>query len=553
MCNPVGIIVRAIIAIYDLVMWLVDNIQRIISFVNSVVDSVAAISAGQISGAANYIESSIARTIPMILSGLAQFLKLNGIAKKIQQAIEKVRKPIDNAIDKGIGFVVGKVKGWFKGKKGDAKKIKDENKKDKAEELDPKDKAKHKEIAGKIETKLKKNKAKDKEEFKDFHKRVEKQGEALEDQYQPQLKKGINLDVKFKSVKEDEKDGDMDVRVTIKPNNTENNFSLEANSDNLEKLNTIAHPFAIEGMNHKLLFVPKGESFTLEMQSKQDELDDKKKSIITQLDQYINSADIPDEVKVLFKGIRAELEKNITEINSKTKAQIEEEVGKKKLKKTKGGTNRIKQDKIKAILNTAAHGIKQICSKYNIKDISPLGIEKAEIEKLQRILKEKQQEVETAFKLYKSELQSAIPPGSSVKYRGSLATGKKGLHKTVDGAVKFFDPNDFDCDTFIEVSSDVWYNEIAKDVPLALSKEKLHIDLLSAWSGYSKIVSVMKKIENLLSEISGYSIGDEEINLVVQTRENLKTNNSRVLNIQKVLLKKQDILNMKKVYPIQQE
>ena len=105
-------------------MWLVDNIQRIISFVNSVVDSVAAIAAGQISGAASYIESSIARTIPMILSGLAQFLKLNGIAKKIQQAIEKVRKPIDNAIDKGIGFVVKKVKGWFGKSKGGKDKVK---------------------------------------------------------------------------------------------------------------------------------------------------------------------------------------------------------------------------------------------------------------------------------------------------------------------------------------------------------------------------------------------------------------------------------------------
>ncbi len=124
MCNPVGAIVRAIIAIYDLVMWLVDNIQRIISFVNSVVDSVAAIAAGQISGAANYIESSIARTIPMILSGLAQFLKLGGIAKKIQDAIKKVRKPIDNAIDKGIGFVVKKVKGWFGKSKGGKDKVK---------------------------------------------------------------------------------------------------------------------------------------------------------------------------------------------------------------------------------------------------------------------------------------------------------------------------------------------------------------------------------------------------------------------------------------------
>ena len=119
MCNPVGAIVRAIIAIYDLVMWLVDNIQRIISFVNSVVDSVSAIAAGQIGGAANFIESSIAKTIPMILSGLAQFLKLGGIAEKIQDTIKKVRAPIDDAIDKGIGFVVDKVKSWFGKKKPD--------------------------------------------------------------------------------------------------------------------------------------------------------------------------------------------------------------------------------------------------------------------------------------------------------------------------------------------------------------------------------------------------------------------------------------------------
>lgn len=118
MLNPAGAIVRAIVAIYDLIMWLKDNIQRILSFVNSVVDSIANIAAGNIGGAANFIENAIARTIPMILSGLAQFLKLGGIAKKIQEAIKKVRKPIDNAMDKGIGFVVKKVKKWFGKKKG---------------------------------------------------------------------------------------------------------------------------------------------------------------------------------------------------------------------------------------------------------------------------------------------------------------------------------------------------------------------------------------------------------------------------------------------------
>jgi hypothetical protein len=49
-----------------------------------VFSSIANIAAGNIGGAANFIEGAIAKTIPMILSGLAQFLKLGGIVKKIK-------------------------------------------------------------------------------------------------------------------------------------------------------------------------------------------------------------------------------------------------------------------------------------------------------------------------------------------------------------------------------------------------------------------------------------------------------------------------------------
>lgn len=234
MLNPAGAIVRAIIAIYDLIMWLVDNIERIISFVNSVINSIANIAAGNISGAAGFIESAIAKTIPMILSGLAQFLKLGGISKKIQETVEKVRKPIDKAISKGLKAIADKVKKWFADKKAkpeDTKKIKEENKTGEAEKLDPKDVKKHKEIADKIISKLKQSKIQEKEEFNDFHKRKQKEGKDLEDKYQPQLKKGINLDVKFKSVQEDEKDGDMDIKIRIAPNDTEENFTLDASGD----------------------------------------------------------------------------------------------------------------------------------------------------------------------------------------------------------------------------------------------------------------------------------------------------------------------------------
>ncbi len=104
-------------------MWLVNNMQRIMSFVNSVVNSITAIAAGQIGGAAAFIEGAIAKTIPMILSGLAQFLRLGGITKKIQEAIIKVSKPIDKAINKGITAISKKVKSWFGESKGGKKKV----------------------------------------------------------------------------------------------------------------------------------------------------------------------------------------------------------------------------------------------------------------------------------------------------------------------------------------------------------------------------------------------------------------------------------------------
>ena len=129
--------------------------------------------------------------------------------------------------------MVKKVKGWFGGNKkktgkGDAKKIKDENKKDKAEELDAKDKKKHKEIGGKIKKSLQKTEGKD---IVDLQKKADKKAEELEDKYQPQLKKGINLDVKVESAQKAKKDGDVDISINIKPNNFFIKFGLDSEEE----------------------------------------------------------------------------------------------------------------------------------------------------------------------------------------------------------------------------------------------------------------------------------------------------------------------------------
>ncbi len=126
MLNPVGAIVQAAIAIYDLVMFFVENIKRIIEFVKSVLNSISKIAAGAVGAAAAFIENAMARTVPIILSFLARFFGVNGIGKVVQKVIRTIRKPVDKVVGKALDFiakivrkVVGKAKAL--GKKAKAK------------------------------------------------------------------------------------------------------------------------------------------------------------------------------------------------------------------------------------------------------------------------------------------------------------------------------------------------------------------------------------------------------------------------------------------------
>ena len=110
MLNPAGAVLKAILTIYDVVMFFVDNIERIMSFVKSIINSVANIANGAVGQASAFIEKALGRTVPIILSFLARLLKLNGIGKAVQRILEKIRKPIDKAIDKAILWLTSKLK-----------------------------------------------------------------------------------------------------------------------------------------------------------------------------------------------------------------------------------------------------------------------------------------------------------------------------------------------------------------------------------------------------------------------------------------------------------
>jgi hypothetical protein len=118
--NPAGAIIQAIMAIYDTVTFLIEKASQIMALVEAVINSVSAIASGAIGGAANWIEQALARTIPVVIGFLAQFVGLGKVSKKVKEFIQKVQAKVDAAIDKAIAKVVAVVKklvGKLTGKK----------------------------------------------------------------------------------------------------------------------------------------------------------------------------------------------------------------------------------------------------------------------------------------------------------------------------------------------------------------------------------------------------------------------------------------------------
>ncbi|MEZ4616982.1 MAG: hypothetical protein R2867_15960 [Caldilineaceae bacterium] len=125
--NPAGAIAKACSTIYDIIMFFVREGRRILPLVESVTDSIATLAAGNLNAAANAIENSLGRTIPLAIGFLASLLKLGDLPGKIRSFIEGVRGMVNNALDKLFnskpvqtvaGFlkkIIGKVRGFIQG------------------------------------------------------------------------------------------------------------------------------------------------------------------------------------------------------------------------------------------------------------------------------------------------------------------------------------------------------------------------------------------------------------------------------------------------------
>ena len=121
MLNPAGAIVQAIMLLYDVVMFFIENWNRIVDFVKSVFDSVGEIASGAIGKAAGFIEKTLGMTVPIILSFAARFVGLSGIGTAIRKIIKTIQKPFKKILDRMIKFLVKQVKKLFKSGKAKVK------------------------------------------------------------------------------------------------------------------------------------------------------------------------------------------------------------------------------------------------------------------------------------------------------------------------------------------------------------------------------------------------------------------------------------------------
>ncbi|MCD9185052.1 MAG: hypothetical protein LUM44_01355 [Pyrinomonadaceae bacterium] len=131
--NPAGAFVQAVMAIYNTVVFIVENAAKIMAFVEAVINSVSSIAQGAIGAAASWIEKSLASIIPLVIGFLARLIGLGGISKKIKEFITKVQTKVDQAIDKAIAKVVQVVKklfGKLSGKPGKKERTEAEKKAD---------------------------------------------------------------------------------------------------------------------------------------------------------------------------------------------------------------------------------------------------------------------------------------------------------------------------------------------------------------------------------------------------------------------------------------
>jgi hypothetical protein len=111
MFNPVGAIAQAIEAIYRVLKWIFENAARIFSLVETVVNGIADILAGNIAGMAEAVELALARLIAPVIDFLAGYAGLGDLPNRIADAVRGLQGWVEGILDRVIGWLAARARG----------------------------------------------------------------------------------------------------------------------------------------------------------------------------------------------------------------------------------------------------------------------------------------------------------------------------------------------------------------------------------------------------------------------------------------------------------
>ena len=122
--NPAAAFIKACKLIYDVVMFFVNNASRIKKFVDTILDSVADIVRGNIGGVVNKINDVLGQMVPIIIGFLASVIGLGGVGAKVREIVQKLQKPVNQALDFVIKTGLKLAGPIIRGLKGVSSKVK---------------------------------------------------------------------------------------------------------------------------------------------------------------------------------------------------------------------------------------------------------------------------------------------------------------------------------------------------------------------------------------------------------------------------------------------
>lgn len=134
MLNPAGAIAQAIEVIYKVLKWVFNNAAKIFALVETIVNGIANIIAGNIGGMAQAIEKALAGLVPIVIDFLAGLLGLGDLPQKVATAVGGIQARVEGILDKVVGTLATKAKSLFAKMSGKGKGTDDPDKDKNAQE-----------------------------------------------------------------------------------------------------------------------------------------------------------------------------------------------------------------------------------------------------------------------------------------------------------------------------------------------------------------------------------------------------------------------------------